>query len=381
LANIVYAMAGEGRGHAMRARVVVEALRARRHKLTLFAADCAYEMLAPRYRHTDVRVHRVPGLRFSYAGPGRVDLLGTLGVAARFRAALPGYERAVLPTLERARPDLVIADFEPILARAARRLGVPFVSFDHQHYLVVSDLSALPFGLRQRARLAAPFVRALYDWQQATIVSSFYAPPLKAAFGDTTWVGTMLRPEMLATRPERGPHVLAYVRRHAPATTLTALSALASSTREVRVYGLGERPSEGALRFLPVDERAFLDDLASCAAVVSTAGNQLVGEALYLGKPLLVMPEANNFEQAINAWFLERTGAGWAERGPLTVERLQAFLEAAPGLQPRLPREALCGNAEALAAIEHHAGGAGPRSTQRRLPTSDRRPVAMQGWA
>ena len=48
-------------------------------------------------------------------------------------------------------------------------------------------------------------------------------------------------------------------------------------------------------------------------AVVSTAGNQLVGEALYLGKPVLVMPERVNFEQAINAHYLEQSGAGWVE--------------------------------------------------------------------
>jgi uncharacterized protein (TIGR00661 family) len=353
LASIIYAMSGEGRGHATRARVVVEALRGR-HQLTLFAADCAHTMLAPRYENSDVRVVRIPGLHFAYSGPGRVDLLGTLGLAARFRLALGGHVKAVMPELERARPDLVIADFEPILPRAARAAGVPFVSFDHQHYLVVSDFSALPFSLRHRARATAPFVGALYNWQRDTIVSSFYSAPLKPAYRDTTWVGTMVRPEILRMRPTRGRYLVAYIRRNAEASTLAALSA---SGRQVRVYGLGERPSEGALRFLPIDEQRFMEDLAGCEAVITTAGNQLVGEALYLRKPLLVMPEALNFEQAVNAWFLERSGAGWAERGPLSASRLAAFLEAAPALRPRLAPEAVCGNEQAIAALERHLDG------------------------
>jgi Glycosyl transferase family 1 len=150
LASIVYAMSGEGRGHATRARVVVEALRAR-HRVTLFASDCAYAMLEARYRGTDVRMHRIAGLRFAYAGPGRVSLFGTLRLAAQFRMSLEGYVTEVMPEIERCRPDLVIADFEPILPRAARRARVPFVSFDHQHYLVAGDLSELPFLERSGA--------------------------------------------------------------------------------------------------------------------------------------------------------------------------------------------------------------------------------------
>jgi len=348
LANLVYAMSGEGRGHATRARAVIEALRGR-HTLTVFASDCALALLSDLYRDSDVEVLPIPGLRFAYTGPGRVALLRTLGLAARFRWSLARHVTAALRVLDRIRPDLVIADFEPILPRAARAAGVPFVSFDHQHYLVVSDLSCLPFGLRQQARAAAPWVRALYDWQQATIVSSFYAPPLRPEHRDTTWVGTLLRPEVLRARAQVGQHLVAYVRRQAAASTLTALAA---SGRDVRVYGLGAHPQQGRVRFLSIDERRFLADLASCAALVSTAGNQLVGEALYLRKPLLVMPEALNFEQSVNAYFVERTGAGWAERGTLTAARLAAFLEAIPALQPRIHPDSVCGNQAAVEALE-----------------------------
>lgn len=346
MASIVYAMCGEGRGHATRARTVVEALRAR-HDVTLFASGCAHDMLAPLYRGNEVLVHRIPGLHFAYTRAGRVALLRTVAQGLGFRLSLARHVRAVMPALERARPDLVIADFEPILPRAARACGVPFVSFDHQHYLVVSDLRTLPFGLRQRAALCAPFVRALYDWQQATIVSSFYRPPLKRAYHAAVQVGPLIRPEIRRARPGRGAHLLAYVRRQPPPGLLEALAA---SGREVRLYGLGERPAEGRLRFLAIDQRRFVDDLAGCAAVVSTAGNQLVGEALHLGKPLLVLPEPRNFEQAVNGHFLQESGAGWCETGPLTPARLGAFLDRLDELRARI--QPVSGNHAALDALE-----------------------------
>lgn len=348
MGNIFYGLAGEGRGHATRARAVVEALR-QRHRVTLFTSDCALAMLGPLYEGSDVRVVSIPGLRFAYGAGGEVNLVETVAGAARFRLKVDGYVKAMLPELERGRPDLVIADFEPILPRACRKLGVPFISFDHQHYLVVSDLSALPFGLRQQAALSAPFVRALYDWQMGTIVSSFYKPPLRAAHRDAIQVGVLLRPEVVRQRPEHGRHLLVYMRRVARPSVMEALAACG---RDVLVYGLGQRPAEGRVRFLPIDERRFLEHMAGCDAVVSTAGNQLVGEALYLRKPMLVLPEERNFEQSVNAYFLEQTGAGWAERGALTPARLGAFLEATPALRGHIVPGAVCGNFEAVAAIE-----------------------------
>lgn len=347
MARIFYGMAGEGRGHATRGRAIIEALRAQ-HQVTLFTSDCAYAMLAPLYRGTDVRVVAIEGLSFAYGDHGQVALARTLADALRFRFQAHRHVEAVLPEFERHPPDLVIADFEPILPRAARACGIPFVSFDHQHYLVVSDLSALPAPLRRKAALASPCVRALYDWQRATIVSSFFSPPLKPAHRDAIQVGVLIRPELARLQPQHDRHLVVYMRRFA---SPEALAALAASGREVRVYGLGARPSEGSLRFLEIDEQRFLEDLASCDAVVSTAGNQLVGEALAMRKPMLVLPEARNFEQLINAFYLEQSGAGWAERGVLTAARLGAFLESIEALRARIRPEIACGRDAALAAI------------------------------
>ncbi len=112
MANVVYSMSGEGRGHATRARAVVEAMRGR-HQLTLFASDCAYEMLSALYEDTEVSVLRVPGLRFAYNGPGRVNLLGTVALATQLRFSMKRHVTAALRELDRIKPDLVIADFEP----------------------------------------------------------------------------------------------------------------------------------------------------------------------------------------------------------------------------------------------------------------------------
>jgi len=83
----------------------------------------------------------------------------------------------------------------------------------------------------------------------------------------------------------------------AASTPFSAVEALAECGMPVKVYGLGHREHFGNVSFHAIDERRFVEDLAACRAVVAAAGNQLIGEALHLGKPLLVLPERAHAEQ------------------------------------------------------------------------------------
>jgi uncharacterized protein (TIGR00661 family) len=180
--------------------------------------------------------------------------------------------------------------------------------------------------LRIWAKLMAGMCRIMTCGVKDRIVSSFYFPPLKKRFeGKVTQVGVLIRPELRRLRVHDQGRLLVYVRRHAPESFLQALSALG---RPVDVFGLGARPQQGQVEFHEICARHFATRLASCHALVSTAGNQGVGEALFFGKPILAMPEHGNMEQEINAQFLAASGAGMrAELEKVDVTTLQRFLE------------------------------------------------------
>jgi uncharacterized protein (TIGR00661 family) len=308
MGTIFYSMMGEGRGHATRVRGLVEHLRPR-HRLVLFASNDAYALLAPRYHDAaDVEVRQIPGLQFRYSN-GRMSLPKTLLAGLGFRRRMEAMLDPLVRCLDAERPDLVLTDFEPLLPRAAVRSGLPYLSVDHQHFLLTYDLSSLPLRLRAHARALRPFVRLFHRWQCHTIVSAFFFPPLRPRAAGVTQAGIFLRPEVRSAAPTEGGFVLSYVRKQvAPAV----LEALHSCGKEVRVYGLGSRPSEGRLSFHPIDEGRFVDDLANCECLIAGAGNQLLGEALYLGKPVLAIPESRHHEQRINSHFLEQLGGGRA---------------------------------------------------------------------
>jgi uncharacterized protein (TIGR00661 family) len=349
MARIFYSMSGEGRGHATRVRAIADLLRGQ-HEITLFAPGDAYELLAPAYAGTNVEVVSIPGLRFFYTPNHRLDPFRTIGMASRYLAGFSRLGGCLRARIEREKPDLVITDFEPSLPRAAKRCRVPFISLNHQHFLIVNDLSDLPGWLRRHAFLMSLVVRSYYSGMARTIVSSFYFPPLKPGFRNVVQTGVILRPSVLATARRQGGHLVAYLRRFAPTNVVESLKA---TGMPVKVYGLGSRPTDGNLQFEEINEARFLEDLGSCEALVSTAGNQLVGEALYLGKPVFALPEVNNHEQYINAFYLEKEGTGEScGIEELTPTRLGRFLEKLDHYRSRIDPEKFNGTPLAIRAVE-----------------------------
>jgi uncharacterized protein (TIGR00661 family) len=345
---IHYAVCGEGRGHATRVRAAVEEL-SRDLRVRILACGDAWSFLRRVYAGTDVAVTRIPGLRFAYSREGMLDYVTTGVRSLRYFRRFAGLVDFLAREMERERPALAITDFEPALPVAARRAGVPLVSFDHQHFLTAFDLRELPLRLRARAAFLSPFVRLACRGQARTIVSSFYDVPLRPEAKDAVRVGVLLRPEVLRAVPTDEGHLVAYIRRN---PTPRVLDALARLSIPVRVYGLGARPRQGRLDFRPTANETFVTDLASARALVATAGNQLLGEALYLGKPILTFPEPGNFEQEINAFFLPRTGGGEAYAADrLSPALLRQFLERHEWYRDAVEPGAVAGNVPAAAAI------------------------------
>jgi uncharacterized protein (TIGR00661 family) len=357
MARIFYGMSGDGRGHATRVQTVVGMLRDR-HEVVVHAPLDAYDLLAPAYRDTAVEVREIPGVRSRYDDAGNLHYLKTVLHGVPRLVELNEVVDELADRMAREAPELVITDFDGLLPRAARRAGVPHLSIDHQHLLVHGDFSGLPVPLRAFAAAAGVYIRTVSRSPVATIVSSFQHLPLASDREDVHAVGALLREEIRDAEPWPGGHLLAYFRRDAPPSVLEALAAAGG---EVRIYGLGDRGRRGSLRFRPVDNAAFVEDLAGCRAVVSTAGNQLVGEALYLDKPVLAIPEPGNREQEINAHLLERNGGGTVMTSDeMTPGALRAFLDRLEVYRSRIDPGAVSGNDEVEALLRRYLPAGSP---------------------
>lgn len=79
---------------------------------------------------------------------------------------------------------------------------------------------------------------------------------------------------------------------------------------------------DDTLSFHQLDDVKFLRYMAGCKAYATTAGFESVCEAMYLGKPLLMVPA--HIEQDCNAYDAFRSGAGVISE-EFDLERLLDF--------------------------------------------------------
>ena len=347
--RILYGVFGYGRGHATRALAVLPEL-SHRHEVLVVAGGDAYDAISPHHP-----VVRIPTLRYEYSGGARRSISRTLGENMRHIADLAfggPCTRQVARLTREFRPDVAICDAEPWTHRVAARFRIPRISFDHFGILAYCRP---PIAWSDRLRSARDVLayRGLMGTPDRVIVSSFYEAGARSS--RVRFVGPLLREEVLRTRPMRGDYLLAYFNRGDHQLTPRVEEAMTRLGIPILVYGTTRRGRDGQLHYRQPSTAPFLDDLARCRAVFSTAGNQLVGEAMWLGKPMLVMPEYT-VEQRLNAAAVEWLGIGMQVRqDAVTSETLTRFLGEESRFREAAIREAKDGRAEAISTLESFA--------------------------
>ena len=347
MARIVYALSGQGRGHASRVMAVSNDLRERGHEILFCCGGTAREILDMQGEP----VLHVPSLK-QIMEENEVRVLQTLRCNWDSIVNLGEIVSDLADSFTDFGPDLVITDFEAFSHRAAARLGLPVISFNHQQ-IVTETKYTLPIKYRFDAAMTALAVRLIAPSRpERILITSFFFPPLKNP-ASATLIPPIIRPAVSELSPSRGDHVLVYYNHTDGAEQV--LETLRKVDARFIVYNFSpdfpEEYPNVSFKQPCLDE--FLYDLASSRAVISTAGFTLISEALFLGKPLLVVPNRGIFEQTLNALFLERNGLGAAvvDR-PLTLDDVEKFLERQPAYEERLQGRESCGNKEAVACIE-----------------------------
>ncbi|MES2682819.1 MAG: glycosyltransferase family protein [Pseudomonadota bacterium] len=318
--KIAYGVMGYGRGHAMRTMSVLPALM-RDHEVTVFTAGDAHEVLAPKFPTV-----RIPMVGYRYNSSGRHSLVKTVAenISPMADLMLHGHGMDQVEREFKARGiQVVISDSEAWCHKAAQRLNIPRISFDHVGILAYCK-PHFPPGLWLTGMRDAMGYRSLMGVPERILISSFY--PAEGKYPGVKLVGPMLRDVVKQTRPTRGDYLLAYFNKGEHQYRPNIDRALRLLDIPVRVYGTPYRGQVENLDFRPLSNDTFVQDLAGCRAVLSTAGNQLIGEAIHFGKPILAVPE-DAFEQRLNAHMIERMGVGMASSlSGLTPSDVDRFL-------------------------------------------------------
>lgn len=282
--KILYAIQGTGNGHLSRARDIIPILQQKGDVDLLISGTQA-----------DVRLpypikFQLKGLGFVFGKKGGVHLLKT------FRQANSRRFLGEIVRLPVRDYDLIINDFEPVSAWAARLRGVPCIGLSHQ--LAVMDKHSPqpdvydPVG-RYILRHYAP-ITAGYGFHFFRYAPTIFTP--------------VIRRELRQIAVTNEGHFTVYLPAYEDKRIYAILSRIKSV--EWQVFSKHNRKArrEGNVWIRPVNNEAFLASMAACAGILCGAGFETPAEALYLRKKLLVVPMKNQFEQHCNAASLRQMG-------------------------------------------------------------------------
>jgi uncharacterized protein (TIGR00661 family) len=361
--RILYGVVGEGMGHAMRSRVVLDEL-TKRHQVQVVVSGRAYDYLKQRASE-QLSVKKIWGYSIVYED-NEVQNFKTL--LANVKGAVKGWPqnvRAYFDVAETFQPDVVISDFESWSYLFGKNHLLPVLSVDNMQ--IIDRCTHPPEileGLGAEFTLTKAIVKTKVAGAAHYYITTFFYPPVRKP--DTTLHPPILRPEILAAKPGPGGHLLVYQTStsNVALSEILASEILAKSGIECRVYGLRrdleQDVREGSLVYRPFSEAGFIDDLRTARGVVASGGFTLMGEAVYLRRPMLAIPVRKQFEQVLNARYLQAEGYGLTAE-EITGDVLGAFIERLPDFERKLAGYSQDGNADLLGALEQGIAAAAKR--------------------
>ena len=338
--KILYGIQGEGRGHASRSLHIINQLIKQGHDVQVFSGGDALTLLDG----TKLSIYKIPIFHFYHGKRDQLSLVKTayrnffqfLGLMFCFGQRY----NAVLQKVDQMNPDFIITDFEPYLSRIATKKGIPNLAINHQHVFLETKLPLLNSVRKAiRLQLLKLFIKILTGKPDRAIASSFYHfPPRKKSI--VKFVGPFISDLVYQHNIATGNHITVYLKE---AAYLNYLLPIIGNFKAVRfqIFSYWEhekKPEIGShIELFSIDQKKFIASLASSKALITTAGNQVIGEAAFMGKPVLAFPKLGDVEQEINGKALAYSGFGESVHiKNLTTKRLNRFLKRIPFYQQNI---------------------------------------------
>lgn len=282
--KILYAIQGTGNGHLARAEDVVPALR-QHGQVDLFVSGAQADISLP----FPVK-YKSKGLSFYFGKKGGVDIMKTF---------MKNSSKDVLREINNfpvEEYDVIINDFEPISAWAARKKKIPCISLSHQAALLSKKV---------------PKPRH-YDPMGEWIINN-YAPcddwvGFHFARFDKNIFTPVIRRKIREALVRTSDHYTVYL----PAYDDRKLVPLLLRIPFIRWHVFSKHARKpyhiGRVSVYPVNNEEFVASMVSARGVLCGAGFETPAESLYLGKKLMVVPMKSQYEQHYNAEALRVLG-------------------------------------------------------------------------
>lgn len=282
--KILYAIQGTGNGHLSRAVDIIPELQ-KYGPLDLFVSGAQAEISLPYpVKYTS------KGLSFYFGKSGGINF---------YKTFQKNSSKDVVKEINQfpvEKYDLIVNDFEPISAWAARKKEVRTVGLSHQSALLSKKAPKPkvidPFG-EWLLRNYAP-VDTYVGFHFVEYDKNIFTPVIRSAITN-------------AKKKDKGHYTI-----YLPAYDDKKLVAFFMKFPSVRWHIFSKHTSQpyhlGKISVYPVSGDDFVASVVSSTGVLCGAGFETPAEVLYLNKKLLVVPMKGQYEQKCNAVALKKLG-------------------------------------------------------------------------
>lgn len=320
MANLTYAFVvqGEGRGHMTQAIALYHLLVSAGHKVCCVFVGGKSRNTIPAYFYNSIQAPIVPFESPYFVKDKnnkhivlRKTLIYNLLRSPKYYQNLHEIHKSLLEY----KPDVVINFYDFLGGLYFRWFKVPFkhVCIGHQFLLEHPD-----FAFPQNTDPSEKY----WYFANSNIVSSRCHKKLALSFrkfanvpdAQLVVVPPLLRDSIFQLRPKAGEFLLVYT---VNSGFVEDIIQWHSAHTDVSIHLFSDLPDladetivDGNLVLHKLNDLKFLSFMEQCMAYASTAGFESICEAMYLGKPVLMVPPKGHFEQQCNALDAQVAGAG-----------------------------------------------------------------------
>ncbi len=280
--KILYGIQGTGNGHITRAIQLIPHLQ-KIGKVDILISGLHHDIQLP----FDVKFQQ-KGFGFFFGKNGGIDWLKTL------KKQNFGRFMNELQQIPVNRYDVILSDFEPITAWAAKIKDIKCLGLSHQTAML-SKKTPKP---KSKEYIGENVLKHYAP------VSDYIGFHFKSY--DKNIFTPVLRNKILESTPKEKNHFSVYLPAYSDARIIKVLRQVKGVQWEVFSKHSNKTFSVDNIQIKPVHEKQFTKSIVNSRGILCGAGFETPAEAMHLNKKLMVIPMKGQYEQKCNAVALEK---------------------------------------------------------------------------